>query len=265
LLFDSVTTTDLFIEAKLKAQRAEKHINDLNAILGEFTKRKTHEVVIEHDPHGGDDLLKVRSIESLPTDFILTLGDAIHNLRASLDYAINEIEFLTIGERTIYTAFPARDTRDSLISAINGGLKQKAPKEIIDCIVDGIQPYRGGNGASILALHALDIEDKHRLLLTKVEFILVTRIIVEDDAGMEWSFDTDLFPEGRFSGISLKGCKNAKVNNQGQFSYTVRFGYTSPFALEPVIPTMRSLNKFVIAILLELERCFNGVQRKDFR
>ena len=111
---------EVFKEAKLKVQRAVKHINDLNVILGEFSKRQTHEVIIEHDPNGGDDLLKVRATETLSDPFSLTLGDALHNLRTSLDYAIAEIEFTKTGRRSDYTRFPVDQSKDALCSALGG-------------------------------------------------------------------------------------------------------------------------------------------------
>jgi hypothetical protein len=248
---------EMFKEARLKIERANKHINDLNLILGEFTKRKTHEVIIEHDPHGGDDVLKVKAIQSLPADFVLTLGDAIHNLRTSLDYVMNDIEFITVGKRTTHTKFPAWcETRDALVAAVNGGLKEKAPKQVIDCIVEDIQPYKRGNGRFLFDLHDLDIEDKHRLLITKSEFSMVDGITIENDAGKELNIGTWLVVYGKVAAFPLNGWRNAKVKNQGLPSYSVRFGETLPFALDPVIPTMKQLSILVSGTIDEIEYWF---------
>ncbi len=175
----------LFHDAKLKIQRAVKHINDLNSILAEFSNRKTHEVVVDHDADGGDDVLHVVAGEMLPDSFSLTLGDALHNLRASLDYVIGEIEFSTTGARNKYTRFPVDETRDTLIDRIEGGLAKRIPKQVIDCIVEGIQPYKRGAGDFIFSLNEIDIEDKHRILIAKMEYKYVSGIVLVDEQGKE--------------------------------------------------------------------------------
>jgi hypothetical protein len=72
---------ELFAESQLKIERAMKHIDDLSSMLTAFAQGYAHEVFIEHDPNGGGDVLKVRQ-GILPTEFLLTLGDALHNLRS---------------------------------------------------------------------------------------------------------------------------------------------------------------------------------------
>jgi hypothetical protein len=107
----------LFREAGLKIERVKKHITDLDLIERNFleSEEKSYEVFIEHDANGGDDLLKVKAVARLPDSYALTLGDAIHNLRTSLDYIMNDIEFVHTGKRSPYTKFPASyETKESL-------------------------------------------------------------------------------------------------------------------------------------------------------
>ena len=188
---------DLFREAKLKVKRAKEHVNDLNRLFTNFIQRKNYKVFVEHDARDGCDSLKVKATDTLGDDFVLVLGDALHNLRTSLDFAMNEIEFRTVGKRTTFTKFPIYDTRDGLVSAVNGGLKEKAPKEVIDCIVGIVQPYKGGNGDAIWGLHALDIEDKHRLLIANTELQFIRGIRIEDDTGAEYPISDWLLVVGK--------------------------------------------------------------------
>jgi len=248
---------ELFAESRLKVDRAMKHINDLNRILTDFAKGYAHEVFIEHDPNGGDDVLKVRQ-GTLPTEFLLTLGDALHNLRTALDYAVNEIELLFKGEMTKNTKFPVRDTRDALITAINGGLKYKAPEKVIECIVDGIQPYPGGKGFIIWALHGLDIEDKHRLLITKSEVSLIRGITVEDDAGIERVIGNWLAVNDQIAGSPLPAMRNAKVKNKGQPTLNILFGNSPPLPLAPVFGTIHRMTAEVIDALNQLEIAYHS-------
>ncbi len=246
----------LFHGARLKIQRAVKHINDLNVILTEFSQRRTHEVIVEHDPNGGDDLLKVRAIEILPDSFSLTLGDALHNLRASLDYVIAEIEFTFNGTRSDYTRFPIDQSRDALIGRLDGGLAKRTPKQVIDCIVQTIQPYTGGNGDFICSLNNLDIEDKHRLLIAKTEFKYIDGILLVDDKGKEirigtWQLRNDLVAAHRPAGL-----RNSKVEDHGKASSEVLFGDGLPFAGLTIVPALRKLTKLVAATVDEIEYWF---------
>jgi len=251
---------EVFKEAKLKIQRAVKHINDLNVILGEFSKRQTHEVIIEHDPNGGDDLLKVRATETLPDSFSLTLGDALHNLRTSLDYAIAEIEFTQTGRRSDYTRFPVDQSRDALIARLEGGLAKRAPKQVIDCIVETIQPYTGGNGDFICSLNDLDIEDKHRLLIAKTEFKYIEGITLIDDEGEETRIPTWQVRNDLVASHPIPGLRNSKVENHGQASFEVLFGDTLPFAGYTIVPAMRNLTHAIARTLNEIEYWFHMSQ-----
>jgi hypothetical protein len=246
----------VFHEARLKIQRAVEHINDLNVILGEFSKRQTHEVVIEHDPNGGDDLLKVRATETLPDSFTLTLGDALHNLRTSLDYAIAEIEFTTTGSRSDYTRFPVDQSRDALKARVEGGLAKRTSKQVIDCIVESVQPYTGGNGDFICSLNDLDIEDKHRLLIAKTEFKYVDGIILINDQGKEIRIATWQVRNNLIASHPLNGVRNSKVKNHGKASFEVLFGDTLPFAGYTIVPAMRNLTKAVAGTVNEIEHSF---------
>lgn len=202
--------SELFHEARLKIERAKEHINYLNLIAGDFAETKSHEVFIEHDPEGGDDLLKVRA-GLIPDDFSLILGDAAHNLVAALDYTVNEIEFHTRGFRSKYTKFPMYETRDALKAAVNGGFKEKAPEQVIDCIVDVVQPYLGGDNAILYCLHTIEMEDKHRLLIPKLELKFVEGIVIENDAGVEIPIPIWLVVDQKIALQPIKGCRNAKV------------------------------------------------------
>ncbi len=248
---------ELFREARLKIKRAKEHVNDLNRLFAEFSRRKTHEVFVEYDPDAGCDFLKVRATETLGDDFVLILGDALHNLRTSLDFAMNEIEFRTIGERTPYTKFPASYTsRNSLINAVNGGLKEKAPKEVIDCIVDIVQPYKGGRGHAIWGLHEIDIEDKHRLLIANTELQFIRGICIEDDAGMEHAIGDWLVVPGKVASYPITGNRNVKVKDEGNVTYTVSFGHGMPFSGYGVIKVTRALVEEVESVLKEIEYWF---------
>jgi len=252
---------DLFKEARLKIERAKEHINHLNLIARDFAETKSHEAFIEHDPEGGDDLLKVRS-GLLPADFALVLGDAAHNLIAALDYTINEIEFRVRGFRSKYTKFPMYETREALIGAVGGGFKEKAPEQVIDCLVDVIQPYLGGYNAILYCLHAIELEDKHRLLIPKLELKFVEGIVIENDGGLEIPISTWLIVDEKIAFHPIKDCRNAKVKNHGKALVKIMFTNVAlkGLGVSPMIPTMELMARRTEETIAEIEYWFRRSQ-----
>jgi hypothetical protein len=245
-------------DARLKVERARKHIDQLEAISRRFLDDEGYEVFVEHDSQGGDDLLRVRATEWMPPEFSLALGDAVHNLRTSLDYAIDEIAFATTGKRAGDVKFPVARNQDCLLAAVESGWKQKIPAPVVDCIVQTIQPYYGGNGEPLAVLHDVDRQDQHQLLLAKAELRLISGISVENDAGQEIPVDIWVLVGSSIAAHPIRGCRNARVRSRGTASYEVVFdGIVSPVVgLKPVIPTVRDLAEFVSGTMDEIEYSF---------
>ncbi len=115
-----------FYDAGLKVKRADEHINNLYARLREFSDTSPYSIVVNRDPNGGDDSIQIRSTQTVPEDVLLIMGDALHNLRAALDYALYGI----LTKRDEYSKFPIYETRNKLIAAVNGGLKHKTSEAL---------------------------------------------------------------------------------------------------------------------------------------
>jgi hypothetical protein len=226
-----------FREAYLKTERANKHIHDLDGYVREFAATDRCTFLIKHDPNGGCDTLQLESTQTIPDDFLLVLGDAIHNLRSALDYAMHGASNI----RDERTKFPFRDTRDELIAAINGGLKQKAPKEVIDIIVDVIQPYERGNGHALWCLHELDIEDKHRLLIANTKLMLIRGISCEDERGEKFCIPDWLIVPNATPIRRLEGHRNVKITDKGKSSLNIVFGDGMPLQGAAILPMLREM------------------------
>ena len=106
---------------------------------------------VEKDPEGAS-RLKFEVNTPLPLDVPLIVGDAIHNLRTSLDLAVYEA--VTFANATRNTKFPfAANENDfrNLLKRDDGGLKEHCSK-IYDYIVNQVKPYKGGDD-SLYGLH----------------------------------------------------------------------------------------------------------------
>ena len=245
---------ELFHGARLKIERAKKHVRDLNGILVRINAHP-HAILIETDPNTGYDSLKFEPSEAVPEEFMCIAGDALHNLRTALDFVANDIEFATNGKRSRHTKFPVYDTRDELVAAIHGGFKDKAPERVVNFIVDVIQPYEAGDGKPIWALHALDIEDKHRLLVPYVKFQWIRRVCYKDGTGEvfelpEWAATTDhisKFPTRK---------RKVEVTDKGKATISVVFAHGLPLGGRHIFPTLNNLAVFIDRTVFSIERKF---------
>jgi hypothetical protein len=164
---------------------------------------------------------------------------------------------LKTGKRSKYTKFPVYPTRNELVGAMKGGTIRQASEAIADLIVNVIEPYEGGNGEAIFALHELNILDKHMLLLPVVQVGVVHGMSLQDDRGHEWTNLTVLAEDGRvyFSNIPLEDGSEIKVTDNGKPTVTIFFDKgLVPVENKPVLPTLIQLAQIVSDIVKQFER-----------
>jgi len=156
--------------AKAKVKWAEKRIKELDSAIDSFLnpvgRLKPYSIGIKRDSQTGEIIYHLASREIVPNDIVLLAGDVLQNLRSALDYAVCSLTVAngkSVSSQTGFPIFdhaPASPDDQSLLTRKIGG----AGKEAIDYILQ-TKPYEGGNQA-LWRLHALNIRDKHRLLLT---------------------------------------------------------------------------------------------------
>ena len=117
---------ETFEGSRLKIERAEYHISDIDDRINELIHSGPHGVSIHTDPNTGYDVIQANVIDVVPEDFALVIGDALHNLKAALDFAVNEVVFRRLKRYDAHARFPVRETREKLIAAVNGGLVKQA-------------------------------------------------------------------------------------------------------------------------------------------
>jgi hypothetical protein len=229
-----------FYGARLKIERAKHHISELYHAAQLFGDTHAHTITVETDPDTGNDVLRIAPAEPLPDKLLLVLGDALHNLRSTLDHAWCEMCVVV----TPYTKFPVRETRDGVEAAING-LKENACEEVKRFIVDAVQPYKGGKGEMILNLHDLDIEDKHRLLIAHSEYTLITGMTAIDDRGEEFVIDDWLIVPPHIASLPIVGHRHFKITKYGTARIHVTFGEGMPLQGKFILPTLLKLTELV--------------------
>src|SRR5215469_9755908 len=145
----------------LKIDRARKHIADLDGERVKFLGINPYSGVARFNPETKITEYVLESLPDIPDCIPLILGDAIHNLRVSLDYLACEL-VRSVGERTKGVYFPICESLEKYEAESRG--KTKGMPDEAKKVIDGMKPY--GRNSTLWTLHDLEIIDKHRLLPT---------------------------------------------------------------------------------------------------
>lgn len=254
--------TSPFGDAWLKIERAREHIKQFSVHVREFSEANGHDIRVYRDTNTGYDTLEFIPSKAIPPELMCIVGDAVHNLRSALDVAMSQIEFLTTDERTDDVIFPVYKRREYFEKAVESRLKGKAPERVINYIVDSIQPYETGNGAPIWQLHRLDIEDKHRVIIPKLQFEWIRNVRYIDETGEEFSIPDEWVITNARRVVYPTEKRGVQVTHKGHSSVSVLFGKGMPFESKHVFPTLNNLAPIIVGTLLALEREFSKSQGK---
>lgn len=162
-----------FGEATLKLQRAREHLHHLDTLTAAYFAGRPYAAFREYDDYAPErSVLSGISFTREPSpDLALVFADAIHNLRATLDYIAYELVVSDGRQPTRRTQFPiylSRAAWDADATAIGKGNIPAAPLALIEAM----QPYQDGEGgtdAPLWQLHQLSNIEKHRRMhLTSV-------------------------------------------------------------------------------------------------
>lgn len=146
-----------------KIRRALYHTNDLKIRIDEFFAKVPFELVTKGNRKTGEVTHYVRKNHPIPVDFSLIIGDAIHNLRSALDLTM----FAMVGEKARKpdaVQFPFAKKSDDFLNSIRSRQVELAGTAVLD-VVNQLKPYGDGN-EWLYMVHRLDIEDKHKLIIT---------------------------------------------------------------------------------------------------
>src|ERR1700686_281492 len=82
------TVSDRIHGVRLKIERAKKHIRDLGVRIRMFCESDAYTIGVKPHPIAEiqQTTLYFASVDPIPDDISLIIGDAVHNLRSSLDH-----------------------------------------------------------------------------------------------------------------------------------------------------------------------------------
>jgi hypothetical protein len=171
-----MTADDRLRLVRVKIERAEKHLDDLEPAVRSLGKASFKLISLDSQSESSKPFLNVRPLNIYPPEIPAITGDVIHNLRCALDHlAFHLVQVgITFGEtppgKWEDIQFPILP---SLKSYEDGKRRriQGARREAIEAI-DALKPYKGGCEALWL-LRRLDNTDKHSFILPIGEDVII--------------------------------------------------------------------------------------------
>jgi hypothetical protein len=252
-----MATSDKLLGTRLKLERAKKHFDDLDAVVGNYLKSNPCVLDTKRDPETRKLIYYVDEIRPIPSEIAIIAGDMLFNLRSALDHLA--MQFWLDGDGTgggsvksVY--FPIFDSATAYCDGRNGkvaGMRPEAKKAI-----DAIEPYQGGKGHQLWLLHALNKTDKHRLLLAVGSAFrsmniapLLDRLHADQGIAIQTP-DVFIIPADRM--LPLKAgdelfidAPDAEFNKDMQFTIEIAFGEPEVPKGHSIIKTLGEIGQFV--------------------
>lgn len=257
---------ELTAPALLKIGRAKHHINDLNRRISAYLSSRPLRLVTLGEPESDRETHFIKEEVPLPLDFALIIGDAVHNLRSALDVLM----FSMIGgkaKRPERVMFPFAKRADTLVSAMQNSEAQLAGEKVV-AEIERLKPYPDGN-KWLAALHALDIADKHKLIIPTTttasmsahELALMLPSIVGREGvniviNKGTSFVSSSIGNRATRLANRRNIRPGEYERDIQPTFEIAFGEGQPMEGYPVIPVLLEMTNIVDTVVEHLATCF---------
>jgi hypothetical protein len=260
----------LGIQAKI--ERAKHHVHDLECRIKAFRETDPYRITCETDAQSGHRVFRVHIRSQLPADIPLIAGEAIHQLRSSLDHLAWQLVEANGEVPTKRTYFPICQTAAIYKAKFQGMVKGISPAAI--SILDSLQPYRGRYDG-LGKLHELNIVDKHCLLL--VVGYGLTRfglsynhpqlgdLLANIPAVGKFMADTErlvsdapsrgfMITEDGAEVAEIVGLPDVNMNEEVNCTFDIAFGDPQIVKGEPILPFLIQLIQLVNGVINQFDR-----------
>jgi len=181
-----ITPVNWATSGVVKIERAVKHIRDLEAQVRAFQETDPYTIIRKDDPDTGELVVFAGIPKPLPPPWGAIAGDAIHNLRSSLDLLWRQVNCPnTLSPLTPSEAFKVYDSPDLLDAAL--AREKKPTRKAAMNILKEIESFKGGNYLLCL-LDTINDIDKHRVLIPAYNSVHAVRFWTESATPLPGSF-----------------------------------------------------------------------------
>jgi hypothetical protein len=240
---------------KQKVFYSKLHLDALDAKVTRYLENPLRPVVIQQHGTIEDPSITITPNE-VPAIIRLCAGDALQNLRSTLDYLVWELVLANQGIPDEYNAFPVCKTPKGFKEAKKRRLRSVDPKAI--AIIDSLQPLHFGQDkyaeCSLFVLDEMTNINKHRsILMARPRAVPLEDMLVPGSEGNP-IYDSSLVGDDEASARLIESAIKMKVNRQ--IAMFIQFD-EGPVKGYEVMSAIHGLYYHVVAeILPKFERFF---------
>jgi hypothetical protein len=263
---------------KAKLARAEEHMKALGEEWTTFGKEQSYEALHEFKPDTGEWNTYLRLAKPIPIKLSAILGDALHNMRSSLDHLVCRFVELHNGKVDKHHAFPiCRDAADydARVHQIRRKKDRPGPLDGIPAggaeraLVEEVQPFQRGKDwreHPLAILNNMTNIDKHRSIHVADSYPQATNALdlltwIPDDAELIdhmliWQPGQPLEDRTHIARLRFSEAHPAEeVNIKVTFPLTLAFGDPEP---GPHQGSVADILAYVSEIVRRAEEMFYG-------
>jgi hypothetical protein len=224
-----ISTSHPLFGASLRWERADKHLTEAHLLLVEFARGCEQHIVAEYDIKTDQNKILLPDLPPIPILLPLAISDAIHNLRAALDYLVYELAINDSGHIQEGTQFLIEDCKADPADR-SRGFDQRSKTYLRGLSVAHIsaierrQPYNGV--AWTKTLREISNPDKHR------------KLIPMDTQGSAWIV---VHGPGSYRGRNAYGGRTLPSGHIVNVEPDHAVRVVLPDGPVPLMPTLRSL------------------------
>lgn len=243
----------------IKIERAKEHLGNLVTEIQAFMKSSPYGSVTEDDTERGEWVFRAVVPQEPPPRWGAIVGDTIHNLRSALDILWRAVFPTGTKDANRRDPFPFFQSSDAFEHRFRR-VKNTTQQRVVD-ILRGAKPYKGGN-KYLWALHVLDAEDKHHLLLpvgiavpniitNTVSFPMLPFPMPFKSPRINISFvrplPTPVYPVHHGTELYRLPInpEGPQVDMNQKFSFGIAFGEGEVMEGEAIVPTLRQFTNVV--------------------
>lgn len=262
----------------VKVDRAYKHLIDLQVEVARFSGPPyPYKVIPKDDLQKGERAYYLRILKKIPPEFSALIGDIAQNLRSALDHlAWHLVQSSPVvpkaKDREIY--FPifedASEYRDGKTRKIKG--MTDAAIQAIDDIkpygrLDKNNPTAGIGNLALYWLSAINLQDKHRLLIPawtavpshsitksrRTELANMLRVAFGSENAMVMVGSGVDFKSPLEDGSKLCTLPIAEVDDDMKFAFRITFGEPTSVRGKEIVSTLNNMHRIVREIVIDFD------------
>jgi hypothetical protein len=238
-----------FAGARLKVARADVHIAAMLQAVEEL------DLVPHHPTVEGDGTLTAMHTWTVqlpipPSDISLIVGDAVHNLRSSLDLMMSAVMLLRAG-RSAGAKFPFAEDMSKLKVILRKD-HDKAGQDI-GGLIRSYAPVKIQGNKLLRALHDLDIIDKHRIIISTLSIINSggIHLMFRDGSSLDMSDRVNFIADkdGKARMIAVTGNDPGQLVAWKPCKPTLVFADGMPLEFAPITQSVMEMREMIVEII----------------